>query len=223
MAAFYRYVIAGTLRMQASEQSIRLSNDIIKKVTLGLLGVFSLFLILVTVNEDMVSGTVGLDGLRSKGVSNTNSPVANAPAPKAGAPASDTEIQNSINGDAAARATLQTLGITVKKSVCATPSSSGCTIVGGMNPGTLAVLQSLRSACTGNIAITGGTEVVGHKSHGPNKTPVDLSMQDSTLNSCIEKFPKGPNVGDWCKRTFNNFGYIFCDEDSTDAHWHIYK
>jgi hypothetical protein len=66
MAAFYRYVIAGTLRMQASEQSIRLSNDIIKKVTLGLLGVFSLFLILVTVNEDMVSGTVGLDGLLSK-------------------------------------------------------------------------------------------------------------------------------------------------------------
>ena len=71
MAAFYRYVIAGTLRMQASEQSIRLSNDIIKKVTLGLLGVFSLFLILVTVNEDMVSGTVGLDGLRVRGGSGT--------------------------------------------------------------------------------------------------------------------------------------------------------
>jgi hypothetical protein len=67
MAAFYRYVVAGTLRMQASEQSIRLSNEIIKKVTLGLLGVFSLFLILVTVNKNMVSGTVGLDGLRAIG------------------------------------------------------------------------------------------------------------------------------------------------------------
>jgi hypothetical protein len=53
--------------MQANEQSIRLSNEIIKKVTLGLLGVFSLFLILVTVNKNMVSGTVGLDGLRANG------------------------------------------------------------------------------------------------------------------------------------------------------------
>ena len=45
-AAFYRYMLAGIMRMQASETSIRQSNDVIKKTTLGLLGVFSLFLVL---------------------------------------------------------------------------------------------------------------------------------------------------------------------------------
>jgi hypothetical protein len=181
-----------------------------------------LFLILVTVNEDMVSGTVGLDGLRAKGVSKTSSPIANAPAPKAGAPASDTERQNSINGDAVIRAQLNTLGISVNKNVCTTPSQTDCTIVGRMNPSTITMLQSLRSTCTGNIEVTGGTEA-GHSSHGPNKTPVDVGMRNSTLNSCIEGFPKGPDVGKWCKRTFSKFGYIFCDENSGDAHWHIYK
>jgi Transglycosylase SLT domain len=67
IAAFYRYILAGALRMQANEQSIRLSNEIIKKVTLGLLGVFSLFLLLVTVNKGLVSGGVGLGGLRTVG------------------------------------------------------------------------------------------------------------------------------------------------------------
>ena len=64
-AAFYRYVIAGTLRMQASEGSIRQSNEVFKKVTLGLLGVFSLFLIIFTVNKDLLTGDVGLSALRT--------------------------------------------------------------------------------------------------------------------------------------------------------------
>ena len=65
IAASYRYVTAGTLRLQASESSIRASNQIIKQVTLGLLGVFSLFLILFTVNKGMLTGDIGLDYLRS--------------------------------------------------------------------------------------------------------------------------------------------------------------
>ena len=65
MAAFYRYVTAGVIRMQSSENAIRQSNEIIKKVTLGLLGVFSLFLILFTVNKGLVTGDVGLSGLKA--------------------------------------------------------------------------------------------------------------------------------------------------------------
>jgi hypothetical protein len=63
VAAFYRYVVAGALRMQASQNSIQKSNEIIKAVTLGLLGVFSLFLILFTINKELVTGNVGLGGL----------------------------------------------------------------------------------------------------------------------------------------------------------------
>lgn len=70
-ASFYRYVVAGALRIQASESTIRQSNEIIKKVTLGLIGVFSLFILLFTVNKSLVTGDVGLDGLRTGGASST--------------------------------------------------------------------------------------------------------------------------------------------------------
>ncbi len=81
-AAFYRYGVAGILRMQASEPTIRKSNEIIKQVTLGLLGVFSLFLILFTVNKGLITGDVGLEGLRVGGttgsiIRTTTSPVSN--------------------------------------------------------------------------------------------------------------------------------------------------
>jgi Transglycosylase SLT domain len=66
-ASFYRYVLAGIWRMEASEQGLRKSNETIKKTTLGLLGVFGLFLILFTVNKGMLTGDVNLDGLRSGG------------------------------------------------------------------------------------------------------------------------------------------------------------
>jgi hypothetical protein len=67
-AAFYRYTVAGLTRIQASEASIRKSNEIFKTVSLGLLGVFSLFLILFTVNKDLVTGDVGLEKLKTGGV-----------------------------------------------------------------------------------------------------------------------------------------------------------
>jgi hypothetical protein len=67
MAAFYRYVYAGTLRIQASESGIRQSNEIIRKVTLGLIGVFMLFILLFTVNRNLVTGDVGFGGLSGSG------------------------------------------------------------------------------------------------------------------------------------------------------------
>ena len=77
VASFYRYVIAGALRMQASENTIRQSNEIIKRVTLGLLGVFSLFIILFTVNKNMLTGDIDLGALgnRSKTSSQTTIPI----------------------------------------------------------------------------------------------------------------------------------------------------
>jgi hypothetical protein len=62
-ASFYRYVLAGIWRMEASESGIRKSNEEFKRVTLGLLGVFSLFLILFTLNKDLLRGNVGLEAL----------------------------------------------------------------------------------------------------------------------------------------------------------------
>ena len=227
IAAAYRYVVAGSLRIQASESSLRQSNDIVKRVTLGLLGVFSLFLILFTVNKGLVNGEIGLDALYT-GKGNTSAvsgvvPVgAQSPTGAEGAPSGNGDMQNAINEDPSIREKLRLLGITVNKSVCSSPSETNCTTVGGMNPGTFSMLQSLKNTCSGTIQITGGTEA-GHKSHGPGLTPVDLSINDQTLNACILRFNKGPNVGSWCKETYTNFGYIFCNENNTEAHWHVYK
>jgi hypothetical protein len=224
-AAFYRYTVAGLTRIQASEASIRKSNEIFKTVSLGLLGVFSLFLILFTVNKDLVTGDVGLEKLKTGGVVAVggSKEVANAPSPAVGSPSGNSEIQNAINDDARVRADLKKSGIDVNKNVCPNTQATNCTTVGGLPLDTIAMLKNLRSVCkNGVITITGGTEP-GHETHGPNKNPVDISISDTQLNACITSFKKGPNVGTWCKRTYSNFGYIFCDENNTQAHWHIYK
>ncbi len=64
-AAFYRLLLAGGIRMRASEADQRKSNEMIKRVTLGLFGVFSLFLLLFTVNRGLLTGDVSLEGLRN--------------------------------------------------------------------------------------------------------------------------------------------------------------
>jgi hypothetical protein len=66
--ASFKYTEAGIIRMEASERGIKNSNEIFKKTTLGLLGVFSLWLILSTINKDLLTGNVGLEKLRTSGV-----------------------------------------------------------------------------------------------------------------------------------------------------------
>ncbi len=80
-AAFGKYVMAGVYRIQASEAGIRKSNETIKRVTLGLLGVFGLFLVLYTVNRGFLESDINLDGLRIGGgvVSGGNNPVVKDP------------------------------------------------------------------------------------------------------------------------------------------------
>jgi hypothetical protein len=231
IAAFYRYILAGALRMQANEQSIRLSNEIIKKVTLGLLGVFSLFLLLVTVNKGLVSGDVGLGGLRTQSAtSNSQANNVSATTNQGSTPSipknnDDPLGWNAIRDDAAVRAQLRALtngGIEVNRGVCNNPTQITCTTLGGLPPSTLSMLASLRQECSGTITITGGSET-GHKSHGPGKSPVDLSVNSpGGLNNCIQSFPQGTPLT-WCKKTYTKFGYTFCDELFTAPHWHVFQ
>ena len=96
-AAFYEYILVGVYRMEASESGIRKSNETFKRTTLGLLGVFALFLIIFTLNKGLLTGDVGLTSIKSAPVpattpsSNTNTPTNNGavapPAAPAGSPA----------------------------------------------------------------------------------------------------------------------------------------
>jgi hypothetical protein len=227
MAAFYRYVVAGTLRMQASENAIRQSNEMIKKATLGLLGVFSLFLILFTINKGLVTGDIGLGSLR-KGSTTTPSGTSQGTV-KTGEPITTTKPgatqvgsgQDAINDDARVRSILSGIGISINKPVCGSPSQKNCTTVGSLPENTLSMLRSLRSTCGGTIEITGGTES-GHASHGPGKNPVDIHIGGVVLDTCIRGFTKGTSRN-FCKSTYTNFGYTFCDELNTDPHWHVFK
>jgi hypothetical protein len=67
VAASFRYAYAGVLRLPASEEGIRKSKEEFKRVTYGLLGVLGLWLVLFTVNKDMLTGEVTLSALKSSG------------------------------------------------------------------------------------------------------------------------------------------------------------
>jgi hypothetical protein len=64
-AAFYQYVLVGVYRMEASESGIRKSNETFKRVTLGLFGVFGLFLLLGTLNSGLLTGDISLSSVRA--------------------------------------------------------------------------------------------------------------------------------------------------------------
>ena len=233
VAAFYRYTLAGIWRMEASSTGIKKSNDELKRVSLGLLGVFTLFLILFTVNKGMLTGDVGLGALKTGNsaatgsAGNTGNTTQNtstsATTPTIPKNNDDPKGWGAIENDPAIRSQLKGLpngGISVNKRVCNNPTQTSCTTVGGLPSETLSMLSELRSTCSGNIMITGGTEN-GHASHGIGKTPVDLSINDSALETCIRGFPAGNTVS-FCKKTYSKFGYTFCDERGT-PHWHVYK
>ena len=63
-AASFMYAHAGVLRMQANEEGLRKSKEEFARVTYGLLGVLGLWLILFTVNKDMLTGDVTLSALK---------------------------------------------------------------------------------------------------------------------------------------------------------------
>ena len=68
-AAFYEYILVGVYRMEASESGIRKSNETFKRTTLGLLGVFSLFLIIFTLNKGLLTGNVDLSEFKAGAIS----------------------------------------------------------------------------------------------------------------------------------------------------------
>lgn len=233
VTASFRYALAGVERMKASEEGIRESKAEFKRVTFGLLGVLGLWLVLFTVNKDMLTGDVGLSNLRSKPVSSGGASTVTPVNTGGGTSVTPTIPKNNddptgwkaISDDAAVRQGLRNLGnggITVNKSVCLNPTQTSCTTVGGLPPETISMLTQLRNTCSGTITITGGSEN-GHSSHGIGKTPVDLSISSpGGLNDCIRAFPEGPTKN-FCKKTYTQFGYIFCDELYTTPHWHVFK
>jgi hypothetical protein len=242
-AAGVMYIVGSGYLIVASDQAQRKGKDILLHTSKGLFGVVCLFVLIYTFNKDLLSGDVGLDRLRSQPIAGSTvgatggSGTSTASSTTGGVtiPANNDDPTGwgAIRDDPAMRAQLAALpngGISVNKSVCINPTQTSCTTVGGWPSQTPSMLAQLRSACSGTITVSGGTEA-GHSSHGPGKAPVDLGYNNDQLNSCIAGFakssrvPKRTNGSDLCYpgKVFENFGFIFCDEAGTDRHWHVYQ
>jgi hypothetical protein len=224
-AAFWEYILAGVYRMEVSEGGIRKSKETFNRTTWGLFGIFALFLLIFAINKGLLTGDFGVVKAGPMAKVATQTASTTNPTPFIPKNNDDPTGWDAIKNDPAVRAQLASLpngGISVNKKVCVTPVQTSCTTVGGLPQETISMLGSLRSDCSGTISLTGGTEA-GHKSHGPGKSPVDISLYSpGGLEACIRAFPAGPSVS-FCKKTYVKYGYIFCDENLGVVHWHVYK
>jgi hypothetical protein len=211
LAAGFMYMRAGAIRMQASEAGVRKSNEEIKRVTLGLLGVLSLFVILYTFNKGLLQGDVDLQGLKATPVTM----VSGGGGDYAGAGATGvTPGPATTDGsEAANRAALSAVGITINHDPCTGSSGTGCTNVGGINPASITVLLKLKSECGCDVMVTGGTEP-GHSpnsNHGVGKEAIDVSLTPQ-----LSDFFKahGTILGNTspCNIRYGYGGFIFWDE-----------
>ncbi len=229
VAAGFMYARAGLWRMEASSRGITKSNEEIKRTTLGLLGVLSLFVILYTFNKGLLTGEVGLDNLRAKGfVSGGGGDMGGGGATgDTGGTATQTPTTNgteAANWTALTNAGIIITSTTNQRTPCTAEqlkqSGPTCTSLIGMPDSVISMLLQLKSTCGTTFQITGGTEP-GHKTHGQGKAAVDVDDDSKPLNDCIRKFPTGPTAGwSFCNSTFTKFGFVFCDEKGT-SHWHV--
>ena len=211
-AAFGKYVMAGVYRIQASEAGIRKSNETIKRVTLGLLGVFGLFLVLYTVNRGFLESDINLDGLRIGGgvVSGGNNPVVtNNPGT---GNQSGTGNQTPANGnEKAVRDQLSNAGVATNN----TADRPNRTLVGGVSSSIIDAVITLRKQSGCNVTVTGGSEKIGHTS---DSNHYKGQAVDIARNGCLDTFlGKLPPFGKANTYSFSGLGFWF--EDS--AHYHV--
>jgi hypothetical protein len=227
VAAGFMYMRAGIIRMQASEAGVRKSNAEIKRVTLGLLGVLSLFVILYTFNKGLLRGDVGLEGLKANSV-NTGSVTGAGTNPSTTAGTGSVPPPAATDGsEAANRKILGDAGISINHAACATAADRGCTNVGNINPASISMLLQLKSECGCALMVNGGSEPNGHSAtsnHGPGKEAVDLENNLELLNLLKTKTAVGS--GTLCNTKYGYAGFIFwyeppgCDENTKTTHFH---
>lgn len=163
----------------------------IKNAVFGLVLVISAWLILNTINPNLLNINLNIESISTATVDGGKITLGGELSAGTGSITQGyTLTQAQIDQNAAMVADLKKYGIEVNNNgkPCADGGISGCTNLVGMVSNTYQGIKDLKTACGGDncgtITITGGTEG-GHKSHGPNKPPVDLSVSNNTLNQYI--------------------------------------
>lgn len=203
------------------------ANDIISNAIWGLLLAIASWLILYTINPNLID--INLNIPAQEIPENTN-PVTGGGvgggASGNGVLPGYTLTPEQVAQNTAIRSYLvaHRPPIAVHNGPCTAGGTSGCTNVVGLPEGALAGVRNLASSCMSaegkncSVIITGGTEG-GHKTHGPNIPNIDIG-KNVILNSHIRE--KGTKSDASCgirsapKYSLN--GAIYTDEGS---HWHV--
>ena len=236
-AAFYEYVLVGVYRMEASESGIRKSNETFKRTTLGLLGVFSLFLIIFTLNKSLLTGDVDLGGFKASpapAVAQTQTTTQTTPTTNT-TTNSNYAARLASHNQIATRFSASNIKTNYNNTPCTeaqfNETKPSCTSLAFMKEETVQLILKLKTLCNCVVVVTGGTEP-GHLSHGENKRPVDLRLtgtRGSTNNTdplyVFIKNTASNKLGgnSTCYERYTLYSFTFCDEKPPNTqHFHVY-
>jgi hypothetical protein len=224
VAAVLMIVIGGFQYISSDAiQGKSAGKDRIKNSILGLILVISAWLILYTVNPNLLRINLNIEQVTAGGPKVTLGGTLSAGtgqklpgyAMDDGQIAFDKAIRDQLYSDSGGK-------ITVNAGPCTTGQTSGCTNLNDLPVTTVTGLEDLQKECGCSLTISGGTEG-GHASHGPNLPPVDLRF-NSALDgyildnqvSTVQQTPLGPiytsKVGD------RNATFL---KESNPPHWHV--
>ncbi len=177
------------ISISGSVDKEREGRSFITSALLGLVILFSAFLILKTINPNLTTLTPpSAPAVTLPSAPSGAQPAAGASTPESyatqypqdcnpvGQPTSSTiQSQDQIMG------TLQKAGVSYSSTNnnCTNMCTTGCTSVAFLPDSAVSFLTTLKANCNCNVTITGGTEP-GHASHGPNEPVFDL-RSDSNL------------------------------------------
>src|SRR3989344_2849863 len=187
----------------------------------GLLLVISAWIILATINPQILKFNLSLDVPKVKAGQPTVTP---------GVPMTPEQIA----ADAVIRTQLQNAGVSINAGPCAAGQRTGCTNLNGLPTNAVSGLINLKIACGCNLVVTGGTEG-GHRTHGAGAPIVDI-RPNPALNSYLRApnpidgstatSPPPPNrttgagMGPRAGYTYETIGGN-PSGTSTGQHWHV--
>lgn len=177
------------------------AKKIITDAIVGLILAFVAYLILYTINPDLVNPI----GIASSG-STTESTVIQA---------GNLSHQEAVD-------MLSASGISVVSTTgCLGEDSVGCTTLDNIPTEAINNIIELKNLSGINFQITGGTETSGHKTHGPGKPIMDIQVTDnnniSSMNSFLEKNRSSLNI----KTIYSSSGYTDANVSESYGVYHI--
>ncbi len=182
-------------------------RQVINNALLGLLLVLSSWVILYTINPDMIKFDLTL---KRPDIQPVRSVVPGVPM-----------TQDEIDRSETVRRRLGSGGVEPYMGPCTQGQTEFCVNLNGLPGYAIDALINLNNACGRcGVLITGGTEG-GHTEHGVDAPVVDLRRTNSRLNTFIMQQPvRKLDTGKYpiYEKTINNQRFQFMDEGD---HWHV--